>query len=140
MTSRPAPPTPAGFGTTLEHRLRRLGLDAASAAWVCARVDASLPAMLRRFGLDREGLRGRSPRELAAVEVRCAACHEIARCHRFLEAGGDEPAAFCPNAPTFRELQRSPLREAWWCGPRPPSVDVLRHPRAPGAGGSSPAP
>jgi hypothetical protein len=136
MTSRPAPP---GFATTLEHRLRRLGLDAASAAWVCARVDASLPAMLRRFGLDREGLRGRSPRELAAAEVRCATCHEIRRCRRFLDAGGDEPAAFCPNVPTFREFQQPP-RDAWWRGLPRPAVDVARHSQMLGAGGSSPVP
>jgi hypothetical protein len=139
MTSRlPAPPA---FSTTLERRLRGLGLDAVSAAWICARVDASLPAMLRRFGLDREGLRGCSPRELAAEEVRCATCRETRRCRRFLDAGWDEPAVFCPNVPAFRELQGRPLPgEAWWRGPRQPTVGVARHPRGPEAGGSSPMP
>jgi hypothetical protein len=99
----------APLGDVLERRVRALGFaDAAVSPWVRARVDAFLPAMLQRLGLDPRRVRDRFPLELLAAETRCAACGETGRCRRFLAgaAGADPSPAFCPNAPLFCELVR----------------------------------
>jgi hypothetical protein len=95
----------------LDHVTRALGLDTSAAPWVRERVDAYLTAMLRHYGIDRASLQARSQPAMYMAEMRCAACTETARCRRFLagvSAGEAEtPAAFCPNAQLFAELQQA---------------------------------
>jgi hypothetical protein len=115
----------------LERRVRALGVDADAAPWVRRRVEAYLPTMLRRFGLDPVKLRKEAPLELIAAEARCAACADTGRCRRFLVSAADaeSPNAFCPNAPVMHELARSSGDRAALFGRWP-----ARLPKAPSLG------
>jgi hypothetical protein len=77
--------------------------------WVRERVDTSLAAMLRHFGIDRASARERFGSELQIAQMCCVACPETERCRRFLAGtpGAEAPSAFCPNAPLLDELERS---------------------------------
>jgi hypothetical protein len=136
-----------GTDETLEQRVQALGRDPATARRVRQRVQTYLALMGRTYGLEVESLRERSPLELLAAEMRCAACAETARCRRFLAGGADEPGEFCPNAAWLKSLARqeprpSPLLPAsgssvslsWQHQERPVEDDEARESRDPGGG------
>jgi hypothetical protein len=88
--------------------MQAFGIDSTAAPWIRARVNVYLARMLRHFGLDPAWAQEHPRPEMQAAELRCAACTETRRCRRFL-AGvteGEQPAAFCPNAPLLKELAR----------------------------------
>lgn len=62
--------------------------------------------MMEHLGADPEQVEAVAPEAMRHAEQACACCPSVARCHRWLEAGGagDEPEAFCPNVPTFEAL------------------------------------
>lgn len=87
----------------LVRRVQAIGHDAETAT----RVEADLRAMARRHGVDAEVVRATAPLEMLAAETCCAACEELARCHRFLAGASDRPEEFCPNSGRLEALAGS---------------------------------
>ena len=87
----------------LIRRVQAIGQDARAAA----RVEADLGVMARRHGVDEAALRVTAPLEMLAAETCCAACEELARCHRFLAGAPDRPEEFCPNSGRLAALAGS---------------------------------
>lgn len=87
----------------LVRRVQAIGQDAQTAA----RVEADLGAMARRHGVDAAALHATAPLEMLAAETCCAACEELARCHRFLAGAADRPEEFCPNSGRLAALAKS---------------------------------
>ncbi|MBF8222536.1 hypothetical protein [Halomonas sp. 328] len=100
--SRPLP-------SPLERALAR-GLNSGElAAWL-GPAETLMPPMMRRFGLDPEGL-ATAPRA-AEWRVACRACPHIGTCWQALRHDTDAEAcrAFCPNAEAFAEVGRESKR------------------------------
>lgn len=108
--------TAGGLGLVL-HRFSESHPDSREAAemlaasdvvapWLRERVHAYFGAMMRHFGVDRGGAWERFRAEMRTAEMCCARCRDTARCCAFLAdtADGDEPSAFCPNAPVLQAL------------------------------------
>ncbi len=71
-----------------------------------------LHRMMRANGLSYEELRQTHPDVARDLEIHCSLCSKKKRCRRELESG-DAPEGFteyCPNAPTFVELQAESLQ------------------------------
>jgi hypothetical protein len=98
-----------------EHIAREFGLTASELSAISrsgARVAELLHRMMRVNGLSYEELRQAHPDVVRDLEIHCSLCSEKKRCRRELESGA-APEGFteyCPNAPTFVELQAEALQ------------------------------
>ncbi len=71
-----------------------------------------LHRMMRANGLSYEELRRSHPDIVRDLEIHCSLCAEKKRCRRELDSGA-APEGFteyCPNAPTFVDLQAEALQ------------------------------
>lgn len=98
-----------------EHIAREFGLTANELSALSRSGDRAvglLHRMMRANGLSYEELRQTHPDVVRDLEIHCSLCLKKKRCRRELESG-TAPEGFteyCPNAPTFVELQAEALQ------------------------------
>jgi hypothetical protein len=99
----------------IDHIAREFGLSADTLLDVergGRRASELLHRMMRANGLSYEQIRQLCPDVVRDLEIHCSLCSEKGRCRRELDSG-DAPEGFadyCPNAPTFVELQAAKLQ------------------------------